>query len=311
MNRFILRILKFSAVLALLIAPLLFFKIGGDSWKYIDNPTASIIEKTRRLESLKSPKLIIVGGSGTFFGLNSETIQKELKLNVVNMAQFAGFGLNFLLEQTKSSIRKGDIVLLSIEYFLKLDMDSEVRDNILKYYPAAAKYFPNVRVSYIDKLRYNFLNNVESIFSFITTPISRRSPVFKHSRISNIYGDCTGYLKYANPAKRTKMGKFIYRFYEGIAVIKKYIEAVHKKGGDVCLIFPPISKTAFSLNGSVFNKYYKELKNIPGNKVLCTPSEMVFADSLFFDTFYHLNKEGRKIRTERVIRYFRRSENGN
>ena len=36
-------------------------------------------------------------------------------------------------------------------------------------------------------------------------------------------------------------------------------------------------------------------------EIITTPQEMMFSDSLFFDTVYHLNEEGRRERTEILI----------
>jgi len=311
MKRFILRLALYFVGLFVLISPLLFYKIGGDSWKYIDNPTALIIDKTERLENLSSPKIMIVGGSSSFFGMNSEILENELSKPVVNMAQFAGFGLEFILKQTENNIKQGDIVFLCSEYYLNIGINDRAMEEILKYYPPALKYFPDIKITYLDKIKNNFFNNVESIFNFILVPISRKSPIYKHSRVANKYGDNIGYLKYNNPSARNKMKKTEYSYYEGLKIIANYINNVQNKGGKVYIIFPPISESAYSLNRAVFDKYYSDYINVLGDNVLCSPKEMVFDDNKFFDTYYHLSGNAREERTKRMVGFYKRKKTTN
>ncbi len=281
--------------------PLFSLKIGGDDKKYIDDPTALIIEKTTRLKHLKSPKLILLGGSSSFFGIDSNKLQDDLEMNVVNMAQFAGFGLKFMLQQTKGNTKEGDIVLLNFEYFLKLNMRSEVEEKIKRFHPESATLINGESTTFTENLIYNFQNNIESIATILIRSMIKESDTYKFSRTANEYGDNIGYLPYENEANRSKMKKTDYRYYEGIQLIKNYLKDIENNGGDGFIMFPPISEYASNLNKDVYEKYYRDFKIAFGNRVICSPYQMVFADSLFFDSPYHLNAYGRKLRTERMI----------
>ena len=63
-----------------------------------------------------SRRLLIVGGSGTHFGVDAVQIEEELGLPVFNIGLHAGLGLNALLASVSGEIRSGDIVLLIPEY---------------------------------------------------------------------------------------------------------------------------------------------------------------------------------------------------
>lgn len=303
MKKFSTNITLYFLGLFIIIAPLLFFKIGGNSWKYIDNPTALIIEKTERLESLKSPKIIIVGGSSTFFGMNSEVIEDSLSKPVVNMAQFGGFGLDFILKQTEDNINPGDIVFLCSDYYLGLNISDDAKEQILKYYPPSSKHFPEIQTTFLTNFENNFYNNIESIFNFVLVPISRRSPIFKHSRVANKYGDNIGYLEYNTP-KKSKVQKKTYSYYEGIEHIEEYISKVQRRGGEVYILFTPISKSDYLLNKEVYDSYYKDYLEIFEDLVLCTPEDMVFDDDKFFDTYNHLDGDTRDERAERMLGFY-------
>ncbi len=77
------------------------------------------VERAERASSTQtSRRLLIVGGSGTHFGVNALQIEQELGIPVFNMGLHAGLGLNAILATVSGEIRSGDIVLLIPEYDL-------------------------------------------------------------------------------------------------------------------------------------------------------------------------------------------------
>lgn len=75
--------------------------------------------KVERERSTEAPRrLLIVGGSGTHFGVNALQIERDLGIPVFNMGLHAGLGLNAILASVSGEIRSGDIVLLISEYGL-------------------------------------------------------------------------------------------------------------------------------------------------------------------------------------------------
>ncbi|WP_049557456.1 hypothetical protein [Limnoraphis robusta] len=79
-------------------------------------------EKIERSSQIKgSKRILIVGGSGTHFGIDALQIEQQVGIPVVNMGLHAGLGLNTILASVASEIRPGDIVLLIPEYGLLAD----------------------------------------------------------------------------------------------------------------------------------------------------------------------------------------------
>lgn len=212
MKKFILQLLSFTAILIILLFPLVFFKIGGDDLKYIDNPIAALINKHKRIEVLASPRLIIMGGSNAFYGMNSARISDSLSMNVVNMALFAGIGLDFMLEELQNNIKKNDVVVLSIAYFLF--PDCYAKEDIMRYYPQGKKYLKDNNRPFYEPYQNTLKVNIESVQNFILTPLKRGSAIYVHSRTLNVYGDAVGYLNYKKPAL-PPAEKLVYRYYEG------------------------------------------------------------------------------------------------
>jgi hypothetical protein len=88
-------------------------------------PTASsawvheIIErKQRAAQSITAPKLVLLGGSSTLFGIKASVLEAELGTPVINGGLHAGLGMDFILREGKKMLKPGDTVILFPEYEL-------------------------------------------------------------------------------------------------------------------------------------------------------------------------------------------------
>jgi hypothetical protein len=88
-------------------------------------PTASsawvheIIErKQRAAQSITAPKLVLLGGSSTLFGIKASVLESELGVPVINGGLHAGLGMDCILREGKKMLRPGDTVMLFPEYEL-------------------------------------------------------------------------------------------------------------------------------------------------------------------------------------------------
>ena len=78
-----------------------------------------VMQKKRRLaEQAKSPKILIVGGSGALFGVSGQELEKETGWPTINLGCHAALGVAYMLDDAKHSARPGDTVLLVLEYEL-------------------------------------------------------------------------------------------------------------------------------------------------------------------------------------------------
>ena len=69
------------------------------------------------------PKLIITGGSGAHYTINSDLLAQELGRPVVNLGIDGPIGLDVILPSVLETVQPGDTVLLIPEYLLLLDED--------------------------------------------------------------------------------------------------------------------------------------------------------------------------------------------
>lgn len=298
MRKFIGRLLIFSVLLFIMVFPLASYKIGGKDLKYIDNPVAALIDKHKRLDSIQSSRLIIMGGSNAFYGMNSARLSDSLHMPVVNMALFAKFGLDFMLKQLVYNARKNDVIVLSIEYFLFRECHAD--DEIVRYYPEGRKYLQTGKSTFYDPWLNTFKLNIESLQNSIMTPVKKSSKVYVHSRTLNEYGDAIGYLNYTKPVF-PDADRLVYRHYEGIQAMNNFKTQMDEAGVKVFFTFPPLPVSDFNINRRDIDHYYADIRKELQIPLLNEPAAMVFNDTLFYDSHYHLGREGREIRTGRLI----------
>lgn len=81
-----------------------------------DNMMGELIHKLDYLASLKSPKIVFIGGSGCSHGIDSEVVEGAFGIPVANMGLHAGMGLAYQLSSIDSYVFKGDYIVIIPEY---------------------------------------------------------------------------------------------------------------------------------------------------------------------------------------------------
>jgi hypothetical protein len=292
---FIILTIGFCSLLQALIAP----KIRDEN-AFV----GATIDKEKRLSELKSPRLIFIGGSNLAFGLDSKTIADSLKMNVVNMGLHAGLGVAFVLNQAENYIKKGDKIVLSVEYGLTNLGDKKLFTQLIDIHPNSANYLGN---SFNDKLRLIDINWQRCVSSLFFAAIQNpNEKVYKRSGFS-AEGDVLAHLDQPQAAHLANMGKMDFRDYsEEITVLNAFIDAANQKGAQVFYTFPTYIESEYKLNKSVLNQYENQFKNQLHCPIINTPETFVFPNEDFFDTAYHLNKNGREKRTELMIKILKK-----
>ena len=72
-------------------------------------------EKYDRLASIEEPKVVVVGGSSVAFGLDSQKMEEQLGMPVVNFGLYAAIGTKAMIDLSRDQIKEGDIVVLAPE----------------------------------------------------------------------------------------------------------------------------------------------------------------------------------------------------
>ena len=87
--------------------------VPTESSHYIDDLVRA---KERIAASRTGPRLLIVGGSSTLFGINAKLIEQQTGLATVNMGTAFGLTPEYRFHRLEKLLRPGDTVLLALEY---------------------------------------------------------------------------------------------------------------------------------------------------------------------------------------------------
>jgi len=314
--KFFLKIL----LLSLLVLASVWFLMRRGEVVYTDyNYLASLIDKNHLLETVEPPRLIFVGASNVAFGIDSKKIEEELKIPAINMGLHGGLGLDFILNNVKQNIKKGDIVILAIEYYLD-EIEYAMISYVTNLYPKAKEFVEYDTHYYLEKLKFEFskaqlarkrlFNSLFSkVFKFKEARVIAESDfnqfdttIYSRKKF-NLNGDEVGHLD-KPPLKKIRGGIPIESkdYSKCIDKLNEFAKYVEYRGAKVYFTYP-------SYPESEFKKYHKSIMHFDDQlrdelkiPIISTLEDFIYPDSLFFDTVYHLNKEGREMRKDKTIK---------
>jgi hypothetical protein len=287
-------------VLSTLIIP--FFALPVN---YTNNGLACSIDKHRRLATLKERKIVFIGGSGVGFGLDSGRIENELGYRVVNMGLFGQLGLRFMMDETKSEIRPGDILVVVPEYqnfFYHLDGDAGLL-RLMRIYPTSIKYLTSYKqVAILVRSFPGYL--VEQLFNNYEN--SRTISRMWDRRNMNRYGDLVGHL--SEKINIDKSGIQLFHSNrnmvfnpEAVCLINKFAQYAQTRGAHVFFMFPAFPAPLYEKNRTLIDDVQRKLEDKLTPPILNTPTSHNLPLEDFYDTAYHLNGIGRLKRTDLVV----------
>ncbi|WP_188767948.1 hypothetical protein [Emticicia aquatilis] len=264
----------------------------------------AIIDKHKRLNDLPSPKLILIGGSNVMFGFNSPYMEQELKMPVQNMALAASLGLSFMLNEVKEDIKKGDVVLLSIEYFLN-EGDDNIKLFLAELYPPAKKYieFPNVLEDLKANCKYIFRELRKYLLLKVLSNDNHIDDVAYSRKAFNKNGNIREELRLVSHLPLNDGGPIARKSYsESITKINKFVELMESKGAKVYFVFPCLAESQYKLSPEAIEDLHQQYKKSLKTKIINSPIDSVYPDSCFYDTIYHLRSPYHTVHTKKVIK---------
>lgn len=257
--------------------------------------------KVALAQTIESPKLIVTGGSGAHYTIDSEVLETELGLPVINMGIDGPVGLNLILPSVLPEVKPGDTVLLIPEYLL-LNHENGLGERsgafaLATGQPLAGNLSP-------EQLAQNLL--------MLGVPSLRA--VVKSSTDIVTLGRVTGY--YDDPltdqgdptVTKERQGKWWQLQIKNPATphalerIAKFRQEVEAQGGTLLLALPwvygdashpetqaNVEATAKALSDIAPLVYAPETLNIQTDS------------GLFADTHYHLTPKARRLRSQTLV----------
>lgn len=265
-------------------------------------------EKYERLTSLEEDKIVVVGGSSVAFGLDSAMLEKYAGMPVVNFGLYADIGTKFMLDLSRDGIKEGDIVIIAPELdeqTLSLYFDG---NSTLKACDDDLSMLLGTRgaddlFSVIGAL-WNFNR---SKLEYAETGMPDPEGIYNSSSF-NKYGDI-------DPAKYPRENNILRTYYDKakpvelspsivsedfIEYVNDYIKFCKKQGASVYFAWCPVNDLSVAKDSDISG-----LESFMRESVDCDfigkLNSAIIDSHYFYDTNFHLNDSGVKIRTLRIV----------
>ena len=261
-------------------------------------------KKEKIAQNISSPKILITGGSNVIYGVSAKDLQMRFKIPAVNLGVNAGLEVDYILDIAKRNLKSGDIVILPLEYehFSKTKDLNRLRIAYILNYDR--NYFNSL--SLFEQLRYlSAISLDELVLSFFAT----KNEVNYNSKTINENGDesanfdpqkIASFISRKSHDKAIATTDFAPTF--GTQKILDFEKWCQQNEVQMFLTWP--STIYFKeYNQPKYKKYFDDLQNYFGSngiKTLGAPHDFLFDLRYFYDTNYHLNQEGMKIRTQKL-----------
>jgi hypothetical protein len=279
---------------------------------------AAIINKRDLLKQGGGGRIIFVGGSGLYDGLDSRAVQNALGRRVVNVGLYGGFGISPVLREIEPLIRKDDTVVLVPEYSVLFETH---REETRKWLFALSPFHSSLRLygsgpsgavlfleDFFSLLRAKVLA-VPKLFRLLVRPgaaagVSPWNGYVLYGDRFDAFGDSRKPFKKV-PADKIEgrgMPIGVETVNQGYQQVNGFSRTISARGGRVFFVFPAYPREEFLLNREAVKQYERSLRAGLDMQVLGRPEDFLFPLDRFTNTVNHLTAEGKQARTKTLIR---------
>lgn len=283
------------------------------------------LDKHARLESMSSRKIVFIGGSNLLYGLDSAAVQHAFGLDVVNMGLNGYLGPIFILNEVKDELRRGDIVVVSLEYEAYFEptpyysIEGAARDQLMlvKLRPASLRYVETFG-QYRRLLKATFevaQAKVVRIFDEWLDKQWGREPDVRTTVLLDVIERRAGVNEYGDLLNHLGV-EWLYVFKENpdlstmslseplVRLLDSFSREMAAKGVLVTIAPPPAPHEWYEPNRAYIESAFERINEVTVKEstgVLGHPAKFVWPRTYFFDNANHLTAEGRALRTQLVI----------
>ena len=288
------------------------------NYDHSEDYPAAIISKYQRLDSLKNTsKIIICGGSSSCYSIDSKKLGEIFNMPVVNTSLAMSLGSYFHLNLIKDYVSAGDIIVYipEYEYYYGKENGDDFLYTTLFYYPKIFKDFTeNQKITFYEKsIRLSteyYLGNIQKIIKKLPNKKARKRKVKKngalqYNRVSyNYLGDNISLIDVSTSEIKAENSNRYQRLQTNILsesfvnFTNDFESFCEMKNAIFVMAFPPIEKSQFDKRFVDDIKSFQSKTNI---LFIGHPNDYIYEADLFFDSSYHLNGIGRKLRSEKLI----------
>lgn len=258
-------------------------------------------DKMALAAEMKTPKrLLITGGSGAHYTINSQKIAEGLGISVVNLGLDGPVGLDVILPSIIDQVRPGDTVLLIPEYLILVD-DDGFGDRSAQFSVAIGR--PDLGGMPLKQFAQDtWLLGVPSLRSLAKSAVD----LVEKGKLAGYYsdplsdrGDPTVTKERTGEWWRLKIDKPISK--HAIKRIEQFKKEVEAKGGTLILSLPWVYASQDEKTLANVQKTARALEKIAPTIYEKGTLNLKTDSNLFADTHYHLLPKAREIRAQEIV----------
>lgn len=291
MRRFLYNVVLFFGMTCVVLIGACFFLPGHASKTML----GALPKKYANFDALRGERYVLLGGSGTYEGFDTAWLAHNLKRPVYNLGLHAGLGLVYTLQSALEHLHENDVVIVSPEY--ANFTDGNCWGN-LETVATVSDIVPEERSLISFK---QWIKLLPHVFEYGATKI--RNIFVKYGKDKSndfdVYGDNIWDANLPGDASMPfpTSGKLCASAFssDAIEVIRKFVETANGKGVKTIFVPPAYASDSFRQEKEFIDTISVELEFI------CRPDRYAFDRKFFFDTAYHLNPVGRRLRSECLL----------
>lgn len=289
------------ATVALLDAATRLFEGGSDPRSHwVD---AALRRKTELARATASPQVLLAGGSNVNYGYSAQQIEEATGARATNLAVHAGLGRRHVLRHAEAVARPGDLVVLSLEYMLYAPPFRDPAERYQGYLHERA---------YVDSLplleRLLLLGSLAPR-DWVSLWRARFGPwpagPWENPLTLGPRGDQMGNDAPNVPRQRSSYGR------ESLdpdlsAELASFASRLRTRGVDVVLAYPNLRRAVFQRKiDAAYDAALRRAVEAAGLRLVGTAEGAAFPDAEWYDTDYHVTRDGARRATERLLRDLR------
>lgn len=302
----------FKKIITLIIILSLFLFINNTIVKksFLDTAMySSYNQKASIAKSINEEKVLIIGGSASNLGFDSNYLSNKMNMPVVNMAITAGIPLSVYVKMAELYANPGDIVFVVLEnpywytdYYditenycdiVCVDKNLKTAKNIQQFIKAEYTEFFRSFSRLNDNINFKFQEIVEDGSIYVADSVDENGDFILHE------GRPSEYKRSESVAKDFSLNE------ETADELKKFISRMKGNNISVFLSYSPQDGNRLLNRDTFFNKMSTVIEKTFGEEIIIgTPFDFLYDESWFFDTEYHLRYERRTEFTEDFYNQF-------
>lgn len=269
---------------------------------------AALTDKHHRIEQIHQPKLLLAGGSNLVFGVDSQKIQEELDMPVVNLGLLAKLGLQFILHELEDVAQAGDLIVFALEHDMAIDGNIDLLKRTVYYNAFARKYYKKGHANWLTDCRA-LIEDSHILFKKTVSNylnMAKNNTVYCRDGI-NKYGDGVYHLDLPSQAVLGSKSVIPDTKTEQIELLNTFFKKMQERDVHVVFSYGAYELSEFEKNKAALQSVHRDMIARLQIEMIMNLEDFVYPTSYFYDSVYHLNKKGRAIHTNNLISHLQNS----